>query len=77
MTGGWKPRHVDADLGDDHAGGRVAEPRHRGQEADGGAKGPEGVSEMGFEVDHRGFERFDLGEMQLHHVTVMRCDPAV
>ena len=64
MTGAGKPGHVDADFGDQHARGGVAQPRHRGQSLGGGTKGREGVGEVALQLPHGAAERFDLGQMQ-------------
>ncbi len=67
MTDGRKPRHVRADFRDEHAGRRVAQARHRRQQADGGVKGAERVSNARFDRRDGRVQGFDLGEMQLDH----------
>ena len=53
--------HVGTDFSDEDARRRLAEARHGRQEADGGAKGAERVSDAGFNRCDRGLEGIDLG----------------
>ena len=77
MADGGKPRHVDADFGDEHPGSRVAQAGHRRQEVDGGAKGTERVSDARFDGRDRGIQGVDLREMQLDQEPMMIGDASV
>ena len=77
MAGGGKPRHVDADFGDEHARGGVAQAGHRRQAFGGGTKGREGIAEVALQLPHRAVEGLDLGQVQLEHEAMMRRHAAV
>ena len=60
---GREPVHVDADLGDDHLGGKGLDARGRAQLFDGGTKGRDIALYLLIDLGDGGFERIDLLEM--------------
>lgn len=62
------------DYGDEHASGGLGEARHRRQEADGGAKGAERVSDTRLNGGDGGLEGINLRQVQFDQESMMVRD---
>src|SRR5437667_335711 len=70
VTGRGEVAHVDADLGDQDMGGRVADAPDGGQAGEGGTKGAQRVLQARLELTHGGVECIDLAQVQGEHEAV-------
>ena len=65
MARARKPRHVLANLGEDHRGRRLTHARHRRHATDCRPERGEGLANPRFDVRGGGVERVNLRQMQL------------
>jgi hypothetical protein len=66
--------HVEADFGDDGASAERADPGHRGQKLDGGAKGAEAGLDLGIEGGDGLGKCIDLAQMEREQEAVVPDD---
>ncbi len=77
MSRTGKPRHVHADLGDEHPRDGLTDPGDRRQPLGGLAKRAQHLVGLLLQFLHGGAQRVDLPQVQLQQETVVRRHPAV